>query len=68
MHLPPGIRNIEKTRPYMHNGVYHTLEEVIKFYSNGGVVGIGTAMPFPSLPYDSFKLDAKEKRAIVVND
>lgn len=52
----------------MHNGVYHTLEEVIKFYSNGGVVGIGTAMPFPSLPYDSFKLDAKEKRAIVVND
>jgi cytochrome c peroxidase len=28
----PTIRNIELTAPYMHNGVFKTLEEVIDFY------------------------------------
>ena len=29
------LRNIELTGPYMHDGRYKTLEEVIKFYSHG---------------------------------
>ncbi|MGD9723989.1 MAG: parallel beta-helix domain-containing protein [Pirellulales bacterium] len=30
------LRNIEHTAPYMHNGAFNTLEEVIKFYAKGG--------------------------------
>ncbi|VAW25891.1 hypothetical protein MNBD_BACTEROID06-802 [hydrothermal vent metagenome] len=31
----PTLRNIELTAPYMHDGRFATLEEVINFYSNG---------------------------------
>lgn len=31
----PTLRNIEYTGPYMHNGKYATLEEVVNFYSEG---------------------------------
>ncbi len=31
----PSLRNIALTAPYMHDGRFKTLEEVIKFYSNG---------------------------------
>jgi cytochrome c peroxidase len=31
----PTLRNIELTGPYMHDGRYRTLEEVIDFYSEG---------------------------------
>ena len=30
----PGLRNIGVTGPYMHNGKFKTLEEVIEYYSN----------------------------------
>lgn len=30
----PGLRNISVTAPYMHNGMFNTLEEVIDFYNN----------------------------------
>lgn len=30
----PGLRNVALTAPYMHNGMFKTLEEVIDFYSN----------------------------------
>jgi cytochrome c peroxidase len=30
----PGLRNIALTAPYMHNGMFQTLEEVIEFYDN----------------------------------
>jgi len=32
----PGLRNIELTGPYMHNGSMKSLEEVIEFYDRGG--------------------------------
>jgi parallel beta-helix repeat protein len=32
----PTLRNIVLSGPYMHNGVFSTLEEVIDFYSRGG--------------------------------
>jgi cytochrome c peroxidase len=32
----PGIRNVELTAPYFHNGGSLTLREVIEFYSRGG--------------------------------
>ena len=30
------LRNIDKTAPYMHDGSQKTLEDVVKFYNNGG--------------------------------
>jgi len=32
----PGLRNVELTAPYFHNGGMLTLQEVIEFYSRGG--------------------------------
>jgi cytochrome c peroxidase len=33
----PTLRNITETGPYMHNGVFKTLREVMEFYNHGGV-------------------------------
>jgi cytochrome c peroxidase len=33
----PGLRNIEQSSPYMHDGSLATLEEVVEFYNRGGV-------------------------------
>jgi cytochrome c peroxidase len=33
----PSLRNIALTEPYMHNGSLSTLEEVVRFYNQGGV-------------------------------
>ncbi len=32
----PGLRNVEVTGPYMHDGSVKTLEEVVEHYSQGG--------------------------------
>jgi cytochrome c peroxidase len=32
----PSLRNVERTFPYMHDGSFGTLEEVIEFYNKGG--------------------------------
>jgi cytochrome c peroxidase len=34
----PTLRDIELTAPYMHNGLYKTLEEVVDHYDRGGDV------------------------------
>jgi cytochrome c peroxidase len=36
----PGLRNVELTAPYFHNGGYATLEQVIDFYNRGGDLGL----------------------------
>jgi cytochrome c peroxidase len=61
----PTIRNIEKTAPYMHNGVYNSLEDVIKFYELGGGNGIGMQLEHQTLPFDNLKLNEKEKQDII---
>lgn len=61
----PTVRNIEKTGPYMHNGVYRTLDEVVEFYHKGGGVGLGIDLPFQTLPFDSLVLSKEDKKAIV---
>jgi len=33
----PILRNIRKTEPYMHNGVFVTLKEVVEFYNERDV-------------------------------
>lgn len=32
----PSLRNIELTAPYMHNGTFETLEDVVAYYGDGG--------------------------------
>ena len=61
----PTIRNIEKTAPYMHNGVYDKLEEVIKFYELGGGNGIGMNLTYQTLPFDNLQLTPKEKNDLI---
>jgi len=61
----PTVRNSALTAPYMHNGIYNTLEEVVDFYHKGGGAGMGIAIENQTLPFDSLDLNAYEKKAIV---
>ncbi|WP_136480654.1 cytochrome-c peroxidase [Cognatitamlana onchidii] len=61
----PTIRNIEKTAPYMHNGVYQTLEQVMDFYNRGGGAGLGFDIPLQTLPFDNLELSDDEQKAII---
>lgn len=33
----PTVRGIARTAPYMHDGRFATLEEVVEFYNQGGI-------------------------------
>jgi cytochrome c peroxidase len=59
------LRNIALTAPYMHNGVFKTLEEVVTFYNNGGGKGLKIAPVNQTLPFDKLNLTAKEQKNIV---
>ncbi len=59
------VRNIELTAPYMHNGVYKTLEEVVNFYNVGGGQGMGLNVPYQTLPSDSLNLNETESEALI---
>ena len=59
------VRNAALTAPYMHNGVYLTLEEVVDFYNKGGGTGLGMDVPYQTLPPDKLELSADEKHALI---
>jgi cytochrome c peroxidase len=61
-----SIRNAAYTKPYMHNGVFNTLEQVIDFYNAGGGVGKGLKINNQTLSADSLKLTAGEKMNLIV--
>ena len=61
----PTVRNVAVTAPYMHNGVYPTLDEVLDFYNRGGGKGIGIYLEHQTLPFDSLGLTAPEMADIV---
>ncbi|CAD0005621.1 cytochrome-c peroxidase [Flavobacterium chungangense] len=61
----PTVRNIAVTAPYMHNGVFKTLEEVVSFYNKGGGQGLGYEVENQTLPFDELKLNKKEESALV---
>lgn len=52
----PSLRELKYTAPYMHNGVFATLEEVVDFYDRGGGNG-GELKPIG--------LSSEEKKALV---
>jgi cytochrome c peroxidase len=59
------IRNTPHTPPYMHNGIFKTLDEVIDFYDAGGGVGKGLKISNQTLPSDSLKLTVEEKKQLL---
>jgi len=65
MFKTPTVRNIQFTAPYMHNGVYETLEQVMDFYNKGGGGGMGFDLPHQTLPFDSLSLSNAEQQAII---
>lgn len=52
----PTLREVSKTAPYMHNGVFKTLDEVIDFFDRGGGPGNIVLKPL--------NLTSEEKRYI----
>lgn len=61
----PTVRNIDKTAPYMHNGIYQTLDQVMEFYNNGGATGLGIDLPNQTLPDENLQLTQSEKEDII---
>ncbi|MEO9954905.1 cytochrome c peroxidase [Nonlabens sp.] len=62
----PSLRNVALTGPYMHNGAYKTLEDVIEFYDLGGGYGIGiTDQEYQTLPTDPLNLTDQEKTDLI---
>jgi len=61
----PTLRNVLLTAPYMHNGVFKTLEEVIDFYNDGGGNGLGFNLPNQTLPKDKLNLTDLEKKQLI---
>lgn len=60
----PGLRNIGVTAPYMHNGMFKTLEEVVEYYNDPqkfvtGVINIDDVLKTP------LHLTDKEKKDLV---
>ena len=56
----PTLRNTARTAPYMHNGVYATLPQVMDFYNRGGGQGLGLAVPAQTLPPEPLRLSQAE--------
>ena len=54
----PTLREIAKTAPYMHNGIYGSLDEVIEFFNAGGGGGNTVLKPL--------QLSAKEKEQLKI--
>ena len=51
----PTLRYTLYTAPYMHNGAFYTLEEVIDFYDRGGVDEEGRTTDFPETKSELIK-------------
>lgn len=61
----PTLRNIEKTAPYMHDGRFNTLEEVLDHYSEH-LQSSPTISPFmKSLPQGGRHLSATQKAHLI---
>jgi len=57
----PALRNVALTAPYMHNGMFKTLEEVIEFYNDTKSV-VGNPVNKDSILMNPLGLNAEEKK------
>lgn len=62
----PTLRNIAVTGPYMHNGTYTTLQQVVSFYNKGGAAGYNIHLPNQTLATDELQLTPAEQQQLVV--
>ena len=61
----PTLRNIEYTAPYMHDGRFSTLEEVIDFYSEGLQPSTSVDPLMKQLHQGGVQLSAEEKANLI---
>jgi cytochrome c peroxidase len=61
----PPLRDLVHTAPYMHNGVFDTLEEVVEFYNEGGGKARGFSVPNQSEFVTPLGLETKEQQQLV---
>jgi len=57
----PSLRELKYTAPFMHNGIFYTLDEVVDFYNQGG----GTTGPNKSALVKPLGLNDQEKKDLV---
>jgi cytochrome c peroxidase len=61
----PTLRNIALTAPYMHDGRFSTLEDVVEHYSSGVKRGDTLDPNLAKHPAEGIRLSAEDKRALV---
>jgi parallel beta-helix repeat protein len=61
----PTLRNVVLNGPYMHNGRFKTLEEVIDFYAAGGGPGVGFKEPKVDDKIHAYQISADEKEDLI---
>jgi len=66
MFKTPGLRNVERTAPYMHNGAFKTLEEVVEFYNDGGGRGRGQNPYSQDSKVAKLDLTEQQKKDLIV--
>ena len=61
----PSLRNVAVTGPYMHDGRFKTLEEVVAHYDHGVVRSAALDPNLAKHPNDGMALGADDQRALV---
>lgn len=61
----PTLRNVVLNAPYMHNGKFKTLEEVLDFYAAGGGSGAGFKEPKLDDKIHVYAISASEKQDMI---
>jgi cytochrome c peroxidase len=61
----PSLRSVAGSAPYMHNGAFRTLDDVLGFYDGGGALGAGARITNQTLAPDSLHLSPGERKAII---
>ncbi len=61
----PTLRNVVLNAPYMHNGKFKTLEEVLDFYAAGGGPGVGFKEPKVDDKIHTYTITPAEKQDLI---
>jgi parallel beta-helix repeat protein len=61
----PSLRNVALTAPYMHNGKFKTLAEVLSFYAKGGGKGEGLQLANLDDKIRPFSLSTAEQQDLI---
>lgn len=61
----PTLRNVALTAPYMHNGRFQTLEQVVAFYAAGAGKGAGLDLPNLDDKVRQFTLSDQEQSDLI---